>query len=296
MNLNQIKYFLTVAETGNFTKASERLFISQASLSVGIKKLEEDLKVKLFERTQKQIFLTSSGKYFQNKAKEIFNQLETAKNELRHNNYGHQPLRIGILHTVFTDSVVQLLGNFCKTHSNILIEQINGNNLELEKGLERGDIDLAITVLKDRSNRNQTQILFQQNYLVAVADNHSLVKKKSIAFGELKEFPYIDRIKCESREYLQQLFAARGISPVKCHHVSQEELCRALVAAGIGLAIMPAHSRIAGIVYLPFSDLQLIRQVGLMWRPKHDSKAVSLFSEFSSLYFAREKSEIKVEK
>lgn len=286
MNLNQIKYFLTVAETGNFTKASERLFISQASLSVGIKKLEEDLKVKLFERTQKQIFLTSSGKYFQNKAKEIFNQLETAKNELRHNNYGHQPLKIGILETLHNSSIIQLIGNFCKTHSNIVIEQINGNNLELEKGLERGNIDLAITVLNDGSNRNQTQILFQQNYLVAVADNHPLVEKKSIAFSELEELPYIDRINCESREYLQQLFAARGISPTLCYQIKQDELCRALVAAGIGLAIMPAHSKIAGIVYLPFSDFQLIRQVGLMWRPKHDSKAVSLFGEFSSLYFA----------
>lgn len=285
MNLNQIKYFLAVAETGSFTKASEHLFISQASLSVGIKRLEEDLRVKLFERTQKQIFLTSSGKYFQNKAKEILNQLETAKKDLRYNNYGHQPLKLGILPTLFTKNLARFIGNFCKTYPNIVIEQINGNNLELEKGLERGYIDLAITVLKDGLNRNQTQILFQQNYLVALAENHSLVTKKSIDFSELKEITYIDRIRCESREYLQQLFVTRGISPNFCYRTSDDELCRALIAAEIGWAIMPDRSMTEGIVYLPFADLQLTRQVGVMWRPQHSSKAVSLFSEFSNLYF-----------
>lgn len=85
MNINQIKYFLVVAETGSFTKASERLFITQPSLSVGIQKLEKNLEVKLFERNKNHVILTSAGQYFLGKARDIINQFESIKNDLNSN-------------------------------------------------------------------------------------------------------------------------------------------------------------------------------------------------------------------
>ncbi|NEP00337.1 MAG: LysR family transcriptional regulator [Symploca sp. SIO2E9] len=285
MNLNQLKYFIAVAETGSFTKASVCLFISQPSLSVGIQKLEEELGVRLFERTKKQIYLTSAGKYFQNKAREILNNFEVAKNELRYKNCHQKILKIGCLHTLSIASMTRLISNFVKVYSDIVIEQLSGNVVELEKLLDRGDIDLAISVLGDGTYLNDSQILFQQDYAVAVAKNHPLAEKQSLCFSELDELPYIERLRCEVKDHLQELFTARGIYPRICYRTTQDELCKALVSTGTGVAVMPAQSSIPGVVHLPFSDLNLIRQVGFVCRPKNNSKVVSLFQEFASSYF-----------
>ena len=286
MNLNQLKYFLVVAETGSFTKASERLFIAQPSLSVGIQKLEEDLGIKLFERGKKRILLTNAGKYFLNKAKGILNEFELMKKEIYYNCQNFNILKLGTLNTLSVVHLAKLISNFSNFSPNIMIEQLSGNIVELQNWLERGDIDLAITVLKNKEDRTASQLLFQENYLVAVAEGHSLVEKESLFFGDLDGLPYIDRIQCEKRDELQKVFVARDICPKITYRVTHEELSNALVAAGIGIAIMPAQSSIPGIVHLPLSDFNLIRQVGLVWRPEQNLKAVSLFHEFSTLYFA----------
>jgi len=79
MELYQIQYFLTIAEVGSFNKATEKLFVSQPSLSAGIKKLEKELDIDLFERTGKGVILTSAGKLFQEKAQEIIAQYRSVK-------------------------------------------------------------------------------------------------------------------------------------------------------------------------------------------------------------------------
>lgn len=289
MNLNQLEYFLSVAETNSFTKAAEFLFISQPSLSVSIQKLEEELGVKLFERVKKRIYLTSSGKHFQAEAKEILARIETAKQELRQNSTSKQILKLGVLQTLSLDCVVELVSKFNEFSSNILIEHKNGSIVELKKWLERGELDLIITIITEGVELNSSQILFQQNYSAAVAKNHSLVGKKSLSSKELNDFPLIDRTICEKREYIQKWLVKKGIYPKIYYRTAHDEFCKALVAAGNGLAIMPASSNASNIVYLPFSDLNLNRQIGLVWRSKQNANVISRFCEFLTSHFASKK-------
>ena len=286
MNFHLLNYFVVVAETGSFTQASERLFITQPSLSVGIKKLENKLGVKLFERRKKHIILTAAGQYFLDKAKDILNQFEAAQIELLQNDYNHNTLRLGILQTLPLASITRLISNFGKVYPDIAIEQLSGNLVELEQSLERGEIDLVISILRDRQDRRTSQIFFQENYSVAVAENHPLVQKKSLSFSALDGVRYIDRTKSEIRDELQKLFVEKMIRPQVTYRAAHDELSNALVAAGMGIAVMPDQSKIPGIVKLPFSDVNLMRQVGLVWRTEQNSNAVSRFQEFSTSYFA----------
>jgi DNA-binding transcriptional LysR family regulator len=288
MNINQLKYFLVLAETGSFTKASERLFITQPSLSVGIQKLEEYFGVRLFERGKKHIALTYAGKYFLYKAKNILNEFELVKKEMRHICDSHNILRIGTLDTISVFHIAKLTSSFSNFYPNIVIEQLRGNIVELQNGLERGNIDLAITILKNKEDRRTSQLLFQENYSVAVAESHYLTERKSLSFSELDGLPYIDRVKCEKREELQKLFIARGICPKIIYRSTHEEFTNALVATGIGIAVMPDRNSIPGIVHLPFSDLNLTRQVGLVWRSEENLKTVGLFHKFSTSYFTED--------
>jgi DNA-binding transcriptional LysR family regulator len=284
MNLNQLKYFLVVAETGSFTKASERLFITQPSLSVGIQKLEKDLGVRLFERRKKNVFLTRAGKYFRDKAKNILNEIESVKQELNPNCDSHNIIRLGTLNTIGVEHLARLISNFCKVYPHIVIEQLSGNIMKLRNWLEKGDIDIAINVLGKMEDSRTAQILWSDKYSVLVAASHPLSERKSLSFSELDRLPYIDRLRCEKRDELHRLFMARGICPKITCRLAHDGLSNALVYAGIGLAVMPGHSSISGIVHLPFSDLNLIRQVGLVWRTEQNLKAVGLFREFSESF------------
>lgn len=285
MNLDQLKYFLAVAETSSFTKASEHLFISQPSLSVSIQKLEADLGTKLFERGKKSVLLTSAGQHFLNKAKTILNEYESVKHELKFNFSDCKILKLGLLQTLPVTSIIKLISQFVRLHPNVVVEQFSGNIMELRNWVERGEIDLAITVLREQENTRMSHILFQENYSLAVAENHHLAKKVSVSLAELNAHPYIDRIGCEIRDDLQRLFVTRGICPPAVYRTGDDEWSKALVATGIGVAVMPNQSGTPGIVHLRFSDLNLVRQVGLFWRPEQRAKFANIFHAFSISYF-----------
>lgn len=285
MNLNQLRYFIEVAETNSFTKASENLFITQPSLSVSIQKLEEHLGVKLINRG-KSMVLTSSGKYLLERSKAILNEVEFVERKLRQSHIDKRMLRIGILHSLPIASIVKLISDFSRLHSDIMIEQISGSMVELEKRLEKKDIDLAINISKEQKDGYVLQRLFSQNYRVTVSENHHLARRKSLSFKDLDGIAYIERVQCEIKDDLQNLFTAKKVLPKVVCRTVDDRLSNNLVTLGKGVAIMPVRQERFGILYLPFSDISLTRQVCLLSKSDNNSKVVNLFHEFSSCYSA----------
>jgi DNA-binding transcriptional LysR family regulator len=144
MDLYQLHYFLAIVETGGFTKAAERLFVSQPSLSAGIKKLEQELGVVLFERGGRRAVLTTAGKFFLTKATTILSEYQSTLRELKE--FHQQPtLRIGTLRTIRIASLATLIRDFQTQYPNVLFELLDGTVNELHTWLEDGEIDLAIT-------------------------------------------------------------------------------------------------------------------------------------------------------
>lgn len=286
MNLTQLRYFVEIAETGSFTRAAENLFISQPSLSVSIQKLEEDLGVKLFNRG-KLDFLTSSGKYLLARAKSILAEIELLEIKLRKNLSSNKILKIGILYSLPIDSIVQIISNFSKNYPDILIEQINGSVTELEQWLEKNDIDLAISVSKEQKDGYIVQKLFSQKYQVTIPLNHHLAQKKTITFRDLDGLPYIERVQCEIKEELQNLFAAKKVLPKIVCRTADDQLSNNLVVSGKGVAVMPVRVAKSDILYLPFSDINLTRQICLISKFDHNLETINLFHEFASDYFKK---------
>ena len=291
MNLNYLKYFITVAELKSFTEASERLFITQPSLSVSIQKLENDLGVKLLNRNKKgqksSISLTTSGKYFLNKAKHILFQFESLKVELHHDCLKPKILKLGTIPTLSTNLIYKIIVNLRKAYPNMIIEQVNGDSLELEKWLNHGYIDIAVNVFLEENNRvkeakKTSQMLFCQSYLVAVAQEHPLAKKRSFSVDELNGTPYIDRIGCEIRQHLQKVFRERSICPKITGRTQHSVFANYLIASGTGLAIVPDRITIPGVITLPFADFSITRLVGFKWRADEDSDLIHFFRQFSS--------------
>ena len=282
MDLYQIQYFLTISEVGSFNKASEKLFISQPSLSAGIKKLETELEVELFERTGRGIILTSAGKLFQRKAEEILQKYESLRTEIKQ--FKKQPtLKLGTLHTIRSYDLAQLLAKFSQKYPDVNIEILNGYLPELQNWLEQGHIDLAITWLTEENYFN-TLPLFDQPFKLAVPNSHPYAKNKSVRLMDLDRQPYINRTNCEFWQSNPTMFSSVGVKPQFIYSSNNEEWVISLIQAGIGMSIMPVWSNLSDVIYIPILDLSLSRVVGLKWRKKQTLDAVQWFQECASDY------------
>jgi DNA-binding transcriptional LysR family regulator len=281
MDLYQIRYFLAIAETGGFTKAAERLFVSQPSLSAGIKKLEQELGVTLFERGGRRAVLTAAGKFFLGKATTILNEYQATLRELK--GFQNQPtLRLGTLRTIRIASLAGLIGAFQAQHAHVLIELLDGSLTELHDWLEQGEIDLAMTVLDRGEDVKSSLSLFQQRHALAVSVNHPFAQRGTVRLAELHEQPYIDRMHCELWGETRQLFEQKTLQPRIVYRANHEEWVIALIAAGLGIAIMPEWQNIPGIVYIPVADLPLHRVIGLVWRAGQNSVVSDRFRTFAA--------------
>ncbi len=281
MDLYQIRYFLAIAETGGFTRASERLYVSQPSLSVGIKKLEQEMGVVLFERGGRRAILTPAGKVFEEKAKTILNEYHSALHELK--GFQNQPiLRLGALRSIRIAALSRLLGTFREKYPQVIIEFLDGNLAELRDWLERGNIDLAMTVLGNHESPKTSLALFSQRRLLAVSKTHPFAQRGTVRVTELDKQPYIERMNCELWGEICQLFESQGVQPQVVYRAAHEEWVFSLVAAGLGVTIMPEWQDVSDVAYIPLADLNLHRTVGLSWRVQQDSPVIELFRTFAA--------------
>ncbi len=281
MDLYQIRYFVAITETGSFTKAAERLFVSQPSLSAGIKKLEQELGVILFERGGRRAVLTSAGKFFLGKAILILNEYQATLRELK--GFHTQPtLRLGTLRAMRIDSLAGLIGTFQAQYPNVLIELLDGTPAELRDWLEQGEIDLGITVLGNSEDTKNSLALFRQRRLLAVSVNHPFAQRGTVQLMDLNEQPYIDRMHCELWGETRQLFESKAFQPRIVYRADREEWVLSLIAAGLGVAIMPKWQNIPAVVYIPIADLPLHRTVSLCWRTRSESDLIDKFCAFAT--------------
>lgn len=281
MDLYQIRYFLAIAETGSFTKAAERLFVSQPSLSAGIKKLEHELGVVLFERGGRKVLLTPAGDFFLTKAQNILQEYQSTLDAFK--SYKERPiLRLGTLHTIRGCNLARLIGAYRQQHPNVIIELYNSHLEELAEWLEQGKIDLAMTSLGDHETSKTCQKLFQQKLLLAVSPEHPFARRNSIRLADLEEEPLIERIHCEIWRAYPQLFEEAGIKPQIVYWADNEEWVISLVQVGLGLSIMPVWQGLTNINYVPIADANLNRIIGLKWRSQQKSEAVDWFRIFAT--------------
>lgn len=281
MDLYQIRYFMTISETSSFTKAAERLFVSQPSLSAGIKKLEKELGVVLFERGGRRVLLTPAGHFFLEKAENILREYNSALHTIK--GFKNRPLlRLGTLHTIRGCNLARLLGTYRQKYPNVIVKLYNSHLEELQDWLEQGKIDLAITSLGHSDDSKTSQELFQQRLLLAVAPSHPFAQRTSIHLADLEGEPMIERIHCEIWRAYPHMFDEVGFKPQIVYWADNEEWVISLVQVGLGVSIMPVWTELSNINYVSIADLNLERTVGLKWRSQQESEAVDWFRIFAT--------------
>ncbi|HEX6240387.1 MAG TPA: LysR family transcriptional regulator [Polyangiales bacterium] len=278
--LYQVRYFLAVVETGSFTKASQRVGVSQPTLSAGIQKLEQTLEAQLFDRTKRRVFLTSEGTRFVEHAKAIMAEAQRALTGLK-TVPKKQVLSVGVLTTISAWEVQRLIGDFMRTHPKVIVELYEGTERELNTRLERETLDVALTLLRPE-NRARSRELYDEGYSLALSARHPLAHKPVIQVAELADEAMIVRTRCEMLSETSRFFTHHHVRPRLVYRTEQDERALALVGASLGITVMPDHYRAESVARVPLLGFEERRTVALVRDRKRPGPLVQNFSEFAA--------------
>jgi DNA-binding transcriptional LysR family regulator len=259
----QLRYFLAVAETGSFSRAAKRVSVTQPSLSAGIAKLERELGARLFDRDRQGVALTPAGSRFLVRARRIAAEYEHALVELSEVS-DPTLLRIGVLGTIPTAMIEDLLEQHRALGSGEALEILDGSERDITERLERGRIDLALTVVRPHHARFHPEVLTRERYMMVLPTDHPLADEDEVMAEQLARDRMALRRHCEALPEINRFFIARGVRPRFVLKTTSDERVLAVVRAGAGVEMMPECFAEPAVRFVPVKDFELTRDVGLL--------------------------------
>lgn len=283
MELPQLRYFLAVAEKGNFTRAAEYCNISQPSLSQQIKNLERELGHKLFHRLGRRSVPTEAGQVFLDRVRRILLAVEDASKELKDSPTLERRIKVGTVPTLAPYLLPSLLERCRDQYPNLLVHTHEDFRPDLMRGVIEGDLDLAIIPQPVKDSRVFVETLYTEPLLLVVGHGHPLATKASITARDLseEEFVLLGHSSTLSLE-IERFCGDHDFVPKLGHRCSQVSTVKALVALGSGISILP---RIANrpedqksLVYRELSGRAPTREVVVVRHLlRYQSKGAELF-------------------
>lgn len=240
MEMHQLTYFVQTARLASFTKAAQKCFVSQPSLSHAIAKLEKELKVPLFERLGRRIRLTEAGRLLLERAEQILALAEDAKLEIADSEDTGRVV-VGAIPTIGPYFLPQLLKAFSSQHPRARIEVREDTTARLVESCLAGDVDLFLAAMPIEGVRLQVEPLFAEELHLVVSAGHSLAKKKRISMKDLtgERFILLAETHCLS-EQIEVFCHERQFQPVSTERAFQLAMVEELVSLGNGISFIPA--------------------------------------------------------
>lgn len=289
MTLTELKYIVAVAREKHFGKAADACYVSQPTLSVAIKKLEDELDVKLFERSANEVTVTPLGEEIVRQAQSVLEQASNIKEiAKRGKDPLAGPLRLGVIYTIAPYLLPDLVRQTIERTPQMPLMLQENFTVKLLEMLRMGEIDAAIMAEPFPDTGLATAPLYDEPFLAAVPVAHALAAKDTITADELKRETMLllgnghcfrDHVLEVCPEFARFSSDAEGIR--KSFEGSSLETIKHMVAAGMGVTLVPRLGVPPGalpgkgkrrksddlyVKYLPFDGNPPMRRVVLVWR------------------------------
>jgi LysR family hydrogen peroxide-inducible transcriptional activator len=284
MTLTELRYIVAVARERHFGRAADACFVSQPTLSVAVKKLEDELGVSLFERGPTEVAVTPVGTDIVAQAQRVLEQAGTIKELAKHGKDPLAgPLRLGVIYSIAPYLLPALVPRIIRAAAEMPLIIEENFTYRLLEMLKSGEIDAAILALPFSEPGLMMLPLYDEPFLVAMPAGHAWAAKKAIAAGDLKKetmlllgnghclrdqvlqvCPELMRFSSSSAEGIQKTFEGSSL-----------ETIRHMVASGVGLTVLPASAvpekskKGDLIAYRPFVAPAPDRRVALTWRKSY---------------------------
>ena len=278
MEMHQLRYFVAVAEEKNFTRAAERSFVSQPSLSAQIIKLEEELGDRLFNRLGRRVELTSAGAHFEKRARAILMEADNALREIKEGaNEPKGTLKVGVTPSVAPYLLPPVLRR-CRDRFPGLRIQVNENlRRALLDNLLDGGLEVVISSYPGGASSVFAEPILQEALHLVMPKGHPLAKKRKVSIQHLESERLI--LIGESStlgDKVLEFFELNEFEPEIAALCSQVSTAKALVDSGLGLAILPemAKEEISpyDVVFRPLVSAKMSR---LLFALTHERRYLS---------------------
>ena len=286
MTLTELRYIVTLAQEQHFGRAADRCYVSQPTLSVAVKKLEDELDVALFERSKTRVSPTPMGEQIVAQAQKVLEEASSIKDiASMGKDQLSSPLKVGAIFTIGPYLFPEFIPELRRLAPQMLLYVEEGYTATLRQSLRKGELDVIIVALPFTEADVVTQKLFDEPFVVLLPSAHPLARKKTISSADLasenvlllgpghcfrdqilEAYPTLDEVPDKGENLIRT--ATEG---------SSLETMRHMVASGIGITILPqsaAMSRYADdtLTTRPLADDHAQRIVALAWRvsfPRH---------------------------
>ncbi|MFI8948258.1 LysR family transcriptional regulator [Streptomyces sp. NPDC053750] len=244
MDLQQMRYVVAVAETRNFTRAAERCFVVQSSLSHRIAGLERELGVKLFARSSRRVELTPAGAAFVAGARECLAAADrAAADAAAATGLVRGRLAVGVIVTTAAVDVPELLQRYRAQHPDVQVALRSGRSDELAAAVRNGDLDIAFLGMpeSERPSGVECVVLAHDEHVLVVPAGHRLAHVPRVTLREIADETFVDFVSgTPARAQSDQAFAAAGLIREVAYEAGVVELITRLIGRGLGIALLPS--------------------------------------------------------
>ncbi|WP_037873140.1 LysR family transcriptional regulator [Streptomyces sp. NRRL S-37] len=264
MDLQQMRYVVAVAETRNFTRAAERCFVVQSSLSHRIAGLERELGVKLFARSSRRVELTPAGAAFVAGARECLAAADrAAADAAAAAGLVRGRLAVGVIVTTAAVDVPELLQRYRARHPDVHVALRSGRSDDLAAAVRDGDLDIAFLGMpeSERPSGVECVVLARDEHVLVVPAGHRLAGVSGVTLREIADETFVDFVSgTPARAQSDQAFAAAGLVRQVAYEAGVVELITRLIGRGLGIALLPSafiRPRAAdtpGLALVPVAD------------------------------------------
>lgn len=293
MELHQLRYFVAVAQVGNFSRAAAICHVSQPSLSQQIQKLERGLKQRLLHRLGKRAVLTDAGKLLFDQAVRILGSVDNVQRQLKEfDPMAGGQFAVGAIPTIAPYILPGALKTFSKQYPAVELIIHEDVTAHLVSAAVAGDLDLAVLALPIPDERLTCETLLTEPLLLALPEHHRLARSKRITLEDMQEerFIVLDEMHCLGDQVLA-ICRAKSCKRIACRS-SQLSTVQTLIALGQGVSLLPAMAvaadRSRRIRYRHLSGAEPTRTIVAAWnRQRYHSPTAERFLEFLKLQLMR---------
>ncbi|MDO8769685.1 MAG: transcriptional regulator CynR [Burkholderiaceae bacterium] len=278
MELRQLRYFLCVSETEHLTQAAHAMFVTQSTLSHGLRQLETELGVTLFDRVGRGLKISQAGLLFKGYVGRAVQEIEAGRMELsRLNGLQAGTLTVGVIPTFMNSLVPTAVAYFSEKYPGIKVSIRDLRADLIEELLMAGQLDVGIAFHPTEREEIDTTHLFTEKMQLLVGKNHPLAGKRSVSMKTLKNMPLCLLPRSfATRRMLDESFKMAGLSPLVRVEMESVGALIAACASGLLATIVPERAaRESGHMHaITLTDPQPARHAGVLWR-KGASRSVA---------------------
>jgi len=241
MEMHQVRYFLAVVRTLNFTKAADECHVAQPSLTRAIKLLEGELGGELFRRERPRAMLTPLGERMYPLLKQCYDSAQAARSLAAMINEGEVgSLKIAVSSSIELGLILHEVNELRRSFSEIDLKILRGTGPQLVEYLKNGEAELAVAAsIGEAWDRLDTWKLFHEPFDMVLNRSHRLANHEIIGLEDLKRERFLLRNHCEKGAELAELLRAKGLNADNRHEVSSDQDLLALLDANIGIGFLP---------------------------------------------------------